>query len=153
MTWYGLDHRYIISLALGAHRESRPRSRRSRSAPVRIETGHRTNYSTNNGLCLADGTLVCPYAWEAAAEAEPIEHRAQETMIGVAGVLISTDAGETWQVSEDIRLEYGQDEKAFSKAIFGIDEPAIVEMSNGDIFMLARTGLANLHQLTSSDQG
>ena len=62
----------------------------------------------------------------------------------------STDNGQTWHNGGDTDASY---EKASASAILGTDEPAIVELEDGSIYMLMRTGSNHLYEARSSDEG
>ena len=122
-------------------------------APIRIETSHPCSFTTNNGIRLRDGTLICPYSWERRAEADPDPGRPQSDMDLVASVLRSTDEGQSWETRGDVQLSYGEEDKTDPQTIYGLDEPAVVELSTGEIYMLCRTGLSHLYQAVSADGG
>ncbi len=68
-----------------------------------------------------------------------------------SGVMRSTDNGETWHNSGDvINPPY---EKVSATAIMGNCEPAIVELEDGSIYMLMRTGSNHLYEARSYDEG
>ena len=123
------------------------------SDAVRIDTGHPYSFTTNNGIALGDGTLICPYSWERRAEAVADPGRAQSEMDAVSSVLRSTDNGESWEPGGDVHLSYDETDKADPQAIYGVDEPAVIQLSSGDVYMLCRTGLSHLYQAISADRG
>ena len=62
-----------------------------------------------------------------------------------AGCFHSTDGGKTWSLSETwARLEGNER---------GMQEPVVVELSDGRLYMLARTGKGSHHRSSSSDGG
>lgn len=64
--------------------------------------------------------------------------------------MISTDGGQTWLSGGDTDASY---EKVSGGAVRGTDEPAIVELDDGRVYMLMRTGADHLYEATSSDEG
>lgn len=93
----------------------------------------------HEGIVLRDGTLVWPYYWEKRIEAgeEPIE----SDMTAAAGVMRSTDGGETWTAGGDTQLDGTA------------EEPSVVELSNGDLYMLVRTRKGCQYEARSHDKG
>lgn len=110
---------------------------------VEVETGHRYNDLNRNGIVLSDGkTLVQGFSWEKRADSgeEPVGETDQ---LYSCSLLRSTDDGETWEKGGDV---------VFDEAT-GVDEPTVVELVNGDIYMLMRSGVGWLYQAASSDKG
>lgn len=108
--------------------------------------------TTHPGLRLQNGTLAMGYSWDKPAEVgRPAE--GEGTMDLVAGVLISRDEGMSWQPGGDCYADTSRAENALEHATNGLDEPAVVELPNGDLFMLARTGTNRLWQSFSRDGG
>jgi len=104
------------------------------------------------GMRLRNGTVVMGYSWERSAQAgRPAS--GEGTMDCVAGVLISRDEGISWQGGGDCCTDMRRAEDALPYAANGLDEPAIVELSNGDLFLLARTATHTLWQSFSRDGG
>jgi len=110
---------------------------------VKVETGHKYNDLNRNGIVLSDGkTLIQGFSWEKRADRgeEPLGETDQ---LYACSILRSTDDGETWGKGGDI---------IFDEAT-GVDEPTVVELANGDIYMLMRSGVGQLCQATSGDKG
>jgi len=108
--------------------------------------------TTHPGLRLRNGTLIMGYSWDQPAEAgRPAD--GEGTMDLVAGVLISRDEGMSWQPGADCYADTSRAENALEHATNGLDEPAVVELPSGDLFMLARTGTNHLWQSFSHDGG
>jgi len=134
--WRGLKDSRI------ARRESLDNGRTWRPA-VEVETSHKYNDLNRNGIVLSDRkTLVQGFSWEKRAD------RGEETMgetdqLYACSILRSTDDGENWLKGGDI---------IFDEAT-GVDEPTVVELANGDLYMLMRSGVGWLYQATSSDKG
>ena len=114
---------------------------RTWSKASRVETGKKYCTSPHKGIVLRDGTLVWPFCWteECESQAEPTE--AQMTI--VSSLMKSSDAGKTWVKGGDVRVDIPN----------GADEPSIVELSNGDLFMLVRTTIGRHYQSISKDRG
>jgi len=88
-------------------------------------------------------TVVMGYAWDVPAE----EHRAAADEGGMfirSGVLISHDRGRTWTPGADVSVEHHP---------IGADEPGIVRLSNGDLFMVVRTSYPTPYETMSHDGG
>jgi lysophospholipase L1-like esterase len=112
--------------------------------------GHRyTCGKTHRGLRLRSGTLLMGYSWEVGLDHGGRLH-SEGAMDLRAGVLRSTDNGETWSNGGDTHASY---EKAKAGAVSGTDEPAIVELDDGSIYMLMRTGSTHLYEARSTDEG
>ena len=95
---------------------------------VRIDTGKRYNGHANEGLELRDGTLVLPYYY--VRNLEDGGEVYERDMVCVSSVLTSTDGGESWQSGSDVQLPDDPN---------GADEPAVVELRNGDLLMIVRS--------------
>jgi predicted neuraminidase len=91
---------------------------------------------------LADGTILMGYSWETTAEAgKPAGSESRS--VNKAGVLLSRDGGKTWKAGGDVAVDQPQ----------GADEPALVALRNGDIFMIVRTGGPRPYEVRSRDRG
>jgi hypothetical protein len=115
-----------------------------------IPMNHRyTCGKCHHGLRLKSGTLLLGYSWD--KKCEQGENLPTEGDMHLrAGVMISTDNGLTWQNGGDTDAAY---ERVGGGAVSGTDEPAIVELDDGSIFMLARTGSDHLYEARSTDEG
>jgi len=115
-----------------------------------IPMNHRyTCGKCHRGIRLKSGTLLMGYSWDTKCEkGEAL--RAEGAMQLHAGVMISTDNGLTWKNGGDTGAKY-QHESA--DAVEGTDEPAIVELDDGSIYMLMRTGTNHLYEARSTDEG
>ena len=111
-------------------------------APVPIDRSYVCGLM-NMPIRLRDGTVLMGYSWDVPAE-EGKPAGGEGGMFLKSGVLISGDDGRTWEPGEDVSLDI--------KPI-GADEPAIVELSNGDIFMVLRTASARPYETISHDGG
>jgi len=88
-------------------------------------------------------TVVMGYSWDVPAE----EGRPADSEGGMflkSGVLISRDRGATWTPGADISVDIHP---------IGADEPAIVRLSNGDLFMVLRTASPHAYETRSRDGG
>lgn len=120
------------------------------SEPYVVPFNHRyTCGKTHRGLRLASGTLMLGYAWE--INLENGGTLASEGQMDLrAGVMRSTDNGDTWSNGGDTHATF---DKVSDHAVFGTDEPAIVELEDGSLYMLMRTGGAHLYEARSDDEG
>ena len=115
-----------------------------------IPMNHRyTCGKTHHGLRLKSGTLLLGYSWDVICE-EGKTLSAEGEMHLRAGVMISTNNGQSWINGGDTDAAY---EKISGGAVHGTDEPAIVELPNGSIYMLMRTGSTHLYEARSNDEG
>lgn len=123
---------------------------RSWSKPVEIKTGFKYFVGKRHiGLKLNDGTLVMPASYDIWAE-KGTPAKTEGEMDLKAGVLLSKDGGATWSSHIDLHLFAP---KVTPFATGGVVEPAIVELANGDLYMLLRTGTEYLYESRSSDGG
>ncbi|MDC0935316.1 exo-alpha-sialidase [Pirellulales bacterium] len=127
---------------------------RTWSQPFEIPTGrHYTSGKVNRGIVLENGTALLGFTWEKNLETGPAKRLDNEgQMEEVNAVLLSFDRGRTWASSESVELAKRRQAKD-SIAINGVCEPALVECSDGSVFMLSRTGLTNLYSSRSHDHG
>jgi len=108
--------------------------------------------TTHPGMRLRNGTLAMGYSWDKPAEeGRPAE--GEGTMDLVSGMLLSRDEGMTWGPGGDCYADTSRADNALEHATNGLDEPAVVELPNDDLFMLARTGTNRLWQSFSRDGG
>ena len=122
--------------------------------PVEEMPRHKKYYvgTVHPGMRLRNGTLAMGYSWDRPAEVG----RAADGEGGmdlVSGVLISRDEGMTWLPGGDCHPDTEKSPHALSHATSGLDEPAIVELPNDDLFLLGRTGTQHLWQSHSHDGG
>ena len=103
---------------------------------------------THNGIRLQDGSLFVGVSWDMTIEREG--GGTQSTSDLKIGALVSTDEGKGWEfVDGDLHAEY-PDHPVY---VSGVDEPSYVQLPNGDIYLLARTGAGCLYEARSSDGG
>ena len=93
----------------------------------------------SNPLVLRNGRIVWPFYYVENADVDVLE----KDMRCVVAALISDDRGSTWRRGGEIRLDLPN----------GADEPTIVELSNGDLYMLIRTTAGSQYEALSSDGG
>ena len=123
---------------------------RSWSKPAEINTGFKYFVGKRHiGLKLKNGTLVMPASYDIWAE-RGTPAKTEGEMDLKAGVLLSKDGGVTWEPHIDLHLFVP---KVTPFATGGVVEPAIVELANGDLYMLLRTGTEYLYESRSSDGG
>jgi hypothetical protein len=104
------------------------------------------------GIRLADGSLAMSYSWDKPAEVgRPAD--GEGTMDLVSGVLRSFDNGATWTPGGDLHADVTRGSEALSHSTNGVDEPAMVELPDGRLFMLMRTCSDRLWQSFSHDKG
>jgi hypothetical protein len=115
-----------------------------------IPMNHRyTCGKCHQGIRLKSGVLLMGYSWDMRCEkGEAVQ--TEGVMQLLAGVMISTDNGLTWKNGGDTAAKY---EHMSEGAIQGTDEPAIVELDDGSVYMLMRTGRDHLYRAHSTDEG
>ena len=79
-------------------------------------------------MALGDGTLVVPYWWSFSFQT------GTTNMHGVSGTLVSKDGGKTWETSTDVYGGWSVE----PKVLIQVAEPAIVALTDKDLFMVAR---------------
>lgn len=120
------------------------------SAPYEIPMNHRyTCGKCHRGLRLKSGMLLMGYSWDFLCEQGKALQSEGEMQLR-AGVMRSADNGATWTNGGDTDATY---EKVEGGAVHGTDEPAIVELDDGTIYMLMRTGSTHLYEARSTDEG
>jgi len=139
------------------------RNREVATAPPSLE-GKVVGFPTNHGLLTSKGVMMFP------CSLPPVEGRAINVGKTIyAGVLYSTDAGQTWQWSEPIEAmtwsEIGEKPAEFGGETVCIWEPMLFEQADGKIGLLIRNSTAQqfkermekphrmLLYATSSDHG
>jgi predicted neuraminidase len=101
------------------------------------------------GLRLKNGVLVMPGSYDLWAE-KGTPAKTEGEMDLKSGVLLSSDGGVTWSPHIDLHVSA---QKVTPYSTGGVVEPAIVELSNGELYMLMRTGTENLYESRSKDSG
>ncbi|HID78378.1 MAG TPA: hypothetical protein EYP56_20605 [Planctomycetaceae bacterium] len=88
-------------------------------------------------------SVVMGYSWDVPAE-QKRPASSEGGMYLKSGVLISHDRGRTWVRGADIEVK---------KHPIGADEPAIVRLTNGDLFCVVRTSDPRPYETRSRDGG
>src|SRR6185437_6088237 len=113
------------------------------SLPFRYVVGKRHMVVT-----LLDGTYAMPFSWDIWAQ-RGTPARTEGEMDLMSGVLKSND-GVHWRPFGYVHAVYP---KVTPYSTGGLCEPAVVELSNGELLMLARTGTNFLYESRSLDNG
>ena len=97
---------------------------------------------------LNDGTLFTAVTWNIVTDrtGKAPSQVDSEYMIGP---MVSRDEGKTWQLISELHAEYPDN----PRAIGGTDEPSFVQLPDGQIYLLARTGAGCLYEARSLDGG
>jgi hypothetical protein len=115
-----------------------------------IPMNHRyTSGKVGPGVRLKSGMLVFPYSWDTKLEGGGAVQSEGETAC-MAGVMRSTDNGLTWKNGGDAKAMYT---RITPGSPLGTDEPKLIVLNDGSLFMLMRTGSDHLFQARSTDQG
>jgi predicted neuraminidase len=123
---------------------------KSWSAPIKINIDYKYVVGKRHiGVRLQDGTLVMPFSWDIWAEAG-MPARTEGEMDLKSGVLLSKDRGSSWEPHGELHIF---EPKVRPSSTWGLDEPALVELWNGELFMLFRTGTSWLYESRSPDGG
>jgi len=102
----------------------------------------------HKGLRLGDGTLLMGYSWDLWAE-KGTPARTEGEMNIAAGILRSND-GIHWRPFGELHVWIP---KMTPYSTNGLDEPSIVELADGEILMLLRTGSSRHYESRSRDGG
>jgi hypothetical protein len=118
-----------------------------------IPMNHRyTSGKVGPGLRLQSGALLMPYSWDAVLETPGTTVNSESAMDPIAGTMISTNNGATWVNHGSVNASYTRVNPAGGLG-GSTDEPKIVQLQDGSLYMLARTSAANLYQARSTDNG
>ena len=112
------------------------------SQPVLLDFPHASIGKRANGLRLEDGSLLLPYYYDAGSELGKVP-RLEGDMRSISLAARSTDGGRNWVSGEEI-VNCGAD---------NCDEPAVVQLSNGELYCLMRTMTEHPYESRSRDQG
>ncbi len=105
------------------------------SSPLKIESGHDYNIPMTNGIKLRNSKLIIPWGYMEPPGGSGNTYNAS---------MSSINNGETWVMDGTVPSPYGE----------SIDEPSIVELSDGTLYMTIRSNIAgNMRYSTSSDEG
>lgn len=102
----------------------------------------------HNGIVLRDGTYMVGIAWDKWPEIGMVA-RTEGEMDLTTGVLLSKD-GHKWTLHGAIHTFV---EKLTPGGTNGLCEPSMVELENGEIFMLLRSGASHHYESRSRDGG
>ncbi len=118
--------------------------------PHEIPMNHRyTCGKCHRAVRLPSGTLLMGYSWDVPCEqGKTLQEEGQMDLR--AGVMRSTDNGLTWTNGGDTTATY---ERLNGGAVSGTDEPALVVLDDGSVYMLMRTGARTLYEARSTDEG
>lgn len=106
------------------------------SKPSEIQISRaRPCVSGRPGIALSDGVILVPYWWDFMFQAGANGMAVIGDIPCVSGTMISKDGGTSWQLSTDVYGEWS----AHPKILRTADEPAIVAVSDQDIFMVLRS--------------
>ena len=118
--------------------------------PVEIKTGFKYLVGKRHiGIKLKDGTLAMPFSWDLWAQAGT-PARTEGEMDLKSGILVSADRGLSWTPRGDLHIF---ERKTLPGGTGGLCEPALVELQNGELYMLFRTGSSWIYEARSRDQG
>jgi len=92
---------------------------------------------------LGGDTVVMGYSWDVPAQQKK-PAASEGGMYLKSGVLISHDRGRTWVRGGDVEVK---------KHPIGADEPAIVRLGSGELFMIVRTSHPRPYETRSRDSG
>lgn len=102
----------------------------------------------HNGIKLADGSYAMGISWDRWPERGYNAKTEGETDIST-GILRSDD-GFDWKIFGDLHVWV---EKTTPKAVGGLAEPALVQLGNGDLYMIMRSGASRHYEARSVDGG
>lgn len=101
------------------------------------------------GIKLRDRTLAMPFSWDRWAQAGT-PARTEGEMDLNSGILVSKDHGLTWTPRGELHILA---QKVRPEGTGGLCEPALVELDNGDLYMMFRTGTSSIYEARSHDSG
>jgi BNR repeat-like domain len=120
------------------------------SPPVEVKLPFKYSVGKRHiGLRLRDGSLEMPISFDIWAQ-KGTPARTEGEMELKSGVLISNDRGKTW--TPFVEMHTFQ-RKVLPGATNGVAEPAIVELHDGSLFALMRTGTDHLFEARSRNGG
>jgi acyl-CoA thioesterase-1 len=117
--------------------------------PVQVSVPHQYLVGKIHRLItLDDGSLLMPVSYDVQMEKDqPVSD--EGTMVLASGVLVSRDRGRTW-VDQG---PFVTGTPPHLSGTDGMDEPAIVKLPDGELFMVARTGDVHPWESRSRDLG
>lgn len=120
------------------------------SKPIKLDIPY--NYLVGKrhlGLKLKDGTLALPASYDIWAQEGGVPAKTEGEMDMKSGVLLSKD-GIKWTSNLSVHVVA---QKVTPFGTNGVAEPAVVELENGELYMLMRTGTSNFYEARSKDGG
>jgi predicted neuraminidase len=103
----------------------------------------------HNAIKLRDGSYAMGIAWDLWAE-KGLAARTEGEMDLASGILLSTD-GERWTLHGDLHAVTA--EKVAPNHTNGLCEPSIVQLEDGELFMILRSGESHHYESRSRDGG
>jgi len=114
------------------------------STPTAIELPHKyVSGKIQPPVWIDRSTVVMGYSYDLLADRGTPATR-ESVMYSRAGVLISHDAGQNWKPAGDVFVNI---------LPTGADEPALVKLLDGDLYMVARTSATHPYETRSHDAG
>jgi hypothetical protein len=114
------------------------------SAPTVIELPHKyISGKIQPPVWINRSTVVMGYSYDLLAQ-RGTPTTQESAMYSRAGVLISHDAGQNWKPAGDVFVNI---------LPTGADEPALVKLLDGDLFMVVRTSATHPYETRSHDAG
>ena len=119
------------------------------SEPKKFPVPHKYSLpALHPGIRLNDGTLFAAITWDIVTDREG-KTPSQVDSDYMISPMVSRDEGNTWQFVAEIHADYPDN----PRAIGGTDEPSFVQLPDGQIYLLARTGAGCLYETRSLDGG
>ncbi len=103
----------------------------------------------HNGIVLRDGSYLVGVAWDRWPE-QGMAARSEGEMDLTTGVLISKDGGKKWSLHGAL---HAVTERTTPGGTTGLCEPSMVELDNGEVLMILRSGAAHHYESRSTDGG
>ena len=123
-------------------------------SPIK-EFVHEHNYfagMNHKVIRLSDGSYVRGFSWELNAD-NSIDTFGEGDQFYLSCLMRTTDGGQTWIKGQDVTVVDVRSDDPIPHAIHGAGEPAYVELPDGSLYMLVRTGGTNLYETRSTDMG
>lgn len=118
--------------------------------PVEVKSEY--NYLVGKrhlGLKLKDGTLMMPGGFDRWAQLGGVPARTEGEMDLISGVMLSKD-GVNWTPYFSLHVVA---QKVTPFGTNGLGEPAVVELENGELYTLLRSGTERMYEARSKDGG
>ncbi len=123
-------------------------------SPIMPYQCHKHKYfagMNHKAIRLADGSYLRGFSWDEQAE-QDIPTFGEGDQYYRAALLRSIDGGETWTEGDSVSVT-ARCENSVPYAIHGACEPAFVQLADGVIYMLLRTGSDHLFETRSFNLG